>query len=311
MSDITKVQPGDYIKIKQDHFIVSVVSVSSEVAERWLEHNTHNRPISESGVLRWNRDMEAGRWKLAGDPIRFSKTGVLLDGQNRLMALAQCVPSRTFEFVVERGLDDEVQAVMDLGNKRTTGQQLGLLGQKNSRQVAALVRLLLVWEQGLLYDTKLSRGISTPEIEQWCADNHKLVELFIRHLAKVTRSVGATPSAAGAFAIEALRADTPGAIAFFHLLKSLANLPEGSPLLALDARLRRIRAERFKLSQRDELALFIQAWNFWMAGGSTAKLQSAKGGWSARTFPKMRVRRSSGFDTDQLARGLELAGVEQ
>lgn len=307
---ITGVQPGEYLNLKVDHPITSFVSVTSEVAERWLEHNTHNRPFYEANIMKFQLDMEAGRWRMDGAPIRFSTVPItLLDGQNRLMALANCVPSRELVFNVVRGLDPETQRVMDIGQTRTPGQQLGLIGQANARQIASVARLLIAWESNMLYDTKRQRTISIPMIEEWVEDNQKLVDLFNHHLGHTTRKVGATPSVAGAFALQAMKVDTPATISFFHLLDSRVNLPEGSPILALDNRLRRIRLERMRMNQRDQLAMFITAWNMWLKGRATAKIQAAKGGWTDKTFPLMEKTRGRGFDKEQFQRGLDLAGV--
>lgn len=311
-NDIATVQPGEFIKIKQDNPITSFVSVSSAVAERWLAHNTHNRPISEQAVMEYQSDMEAGRFKFTGEPIQFSISGVLLNGQNRLTALANCIPSVTLVFNVIRGLDDAVQSYMDIGKKRTPGQQLNILGVRNSNQIASMTRLLIAWKSGALWsDIRGGRAISIPRVEEWVADNQRLVELFNRNLCKQTRSVGGTPSVAGAVAIEALRIDTPAAVSFFNLLSRRVGLPEDSPLLALDARLRRFRSERKRVPQREELAFFIQTWNYWMRGESIVRLNSAKGGWSRTSFPTLDTERGRRFDWDQFQRGLDLAGYEQ
>lgn len=310
--EIEGVQPGEFLTIKVDHPIVSFVSVSPEVATRWLAHNTHNRPISEMGVMRYQSDMEEGRFQFTGDPIQFSKTGVLLNGQNRLTALANTVPPiKPLVFTVVRGLDDTVQAVMDQGIKRTPGQQLGLLGIKNAGQIASMGRLVIAWENGLLFgDSKTRRAISTARVEEWVASNQSTVEQFNTFLAQPTRRVGGQPSVAGAVAFQGLRIDPQATVAFFHLLKSRANLPPGSPLIALDNRLRRIRTEQFKTNQRDELAYFITAWNAWMRGENLTKIQAGRGGWSVANFPAMTAKRGRNFDKEQLTRGLELGGME-
>lgn len=311
MTEIEGVQPGEFIKIKSDRPLASFVAVTSEVAQRWLQHNTHNRPTSDTGVLKYQMDMEAGRFAMTGEPIQFSKTGVLLNGQNRLTALANCVPSITLTLLVVRGLDDEVQRLMDQGIKRTPGQQLALMGIRNSNQVASAARLFMNWQGGMLFtDDKRQRALSLAAVEDWVTENQKLVDLFNRYLAQTTRSVGATPSVAGAFAMQALLVDTQAAISFFHLLHSRSNLPKGSPLLALDNRLRRVRAERMKISQRDELGYFIQCWNNWMRGDLISKVQSGKGGWNAGNFPRMETERGRKFDHDQFITGLETAGYE-
>lgn len=310
--EIEVAQPGEFIDIIKSTPVSSFVTVSSETAARWLaKHNTHNRPLSETAVIRYQMDMEAGRFGLTGEPIQFSKTGVLLNGQNRLTALANCVPSISLTMLVVRGLDDKVQRYMDQGIKRTPGQQLALMGVKNSTQVASAVRLLMTWQGGLLFtDNKLSRALSTPAVENWCAENSKLIDVFNKYLAHVTRAVGGTPSVAGALAIQGLQIDPQATIAFFHLLNSRSNLPQGSPLIALDSRIRHIRAERKRLTQRNELGYFIQTWNNWMRGESMSKLQAGRGGWNVDNFPEMERFRGSKFDWDQFARGLELGGYE-
>lgn len=308
--EIEGVQPGEFITIKQDHPVTSFVAVSGQVAERWLAHNTHNRALSETSVFQYQSDMEAGRFLLTGEPIQFSKSGVLLNGQNRLTALANCVPPITLVFNVIRGLDDAAQSHMDIGKKRTPGQQLGILGIKNANQVASMTRLLIAWENGWLFNNSTKARVSTPAVEQWVSENEKLVDIFNRYLAQPTRSVGGTPAVAGAVAVAGLRIDPQATIAFFHLLHRRVGLPKGSPLLALDARLRRLKAERTRLQQREELAYFIQTWSAWMRGESLAKLQAGKGGWNANNFPSMAVQRSRKFDKAQLAAGLELGGYE-
>lgn len=311
MTEIEGVQPGEFLTIRKDQPVSSFVAVSSEVAARWLQNNTHNRPLSETAVLRYQMDMEAGRFGLTGEPIQFSKTGVLLNGQNRLTALANCIPPITLTMLVVRGLDDEVQRYMDQGIKRTPGQQLALMGVRNSAQVASAVRLLMTWQNGLLFvDNKRTRALSTPAVENWVSENQKLIDVFNKYLAHVTRAVGGTPSVAGAMAIQGLQIDPQAAISFFHLLNSRSNLPTGSPLIALDSRLRHVRADRKRLSQRDELGYFIQTWNNWMRGDSLSKLQAGRGGWGVENFPRMETLRGSRFDREQFARGLELGGYE-
>lgn len=308
--EIEGAAPGEYITIKQSRPITSFVAVSSALAQQWLEHNTHNRPLSETSVFQYMTDMEAGRFKFTGEAIQFSKTGVLLNGQNRLTALANCVPGITLVFNVVRGLDDDVQSYMDLAKKRTPGQQLSILGVRNASQVASMARVLIGWENGWLFAEQKFQRVSTAHVEEWVSKNENLVEMFNRYLARPSRSVGVAPAVAGAFAVAGLRVDPQATIAFFHLLSRRVGLPPGSPLLALDQRLRRMRADRKRVAQRELLAYFIQAWNSWMHGDSMMKLQAGRGGWTRYNFPTMATKRGRNFDTEQLAAGLSLGGYE-
>jgi hypothetical protein len=72
-----------------------------------------------------------------------------------------------------------------------------------------------------------------------------------------------------------------------HLV-SLANLPQNSPILTLHRRFANIRADREMVPTRDQLALFIQAWNYWLQGRTVAQLPRPRGGaWTAANFPVM------------------------
>jgi hypothetical protein len=307
---ISKTLDGDTLPIKVDHPVTSFVSVTSATAERWLTHNTHNRPLSDTAVYAYQSDMENGRFKLTGEPVQFSKTGVLLNGQNRLTALANCMPPLTIVFNVVRGLEDESQFYMDLVNRRSPGQQLGLMGVRNSRQVAAGARLFIQWEKDLLFtDQKRQRAISTPYLEQWVQTNSDLVDEFNDHLAYVCNRVGAMPAAASAFAFAGLRVDAQATVAFFHLWSARTNLPAGSPILALDNRFRNSRLSRERLSQRECLLYIIHGWNAWMRGESIIRVQAPRNGLCAENFPKMVTRRSAKFDWAQFQAGLAQAKI--
>jgi hypothetical protein len=67
-----------------------VMNVSPQQASIWLQSNQHNRPINEATVAFYAKEMLAGKWRLMGQAIIFSKSGKLLNGQHRLMA---CVRS--------------------------------------------------------------------------------------------------------------------------------------------------------------------------------------------------------------------------
>lgn len=95
---------------------ISVVEVTPEVARKWLERNIGNRPASPAHIANIEKIIRDGRWKMTGDPIRFSKTGKLIDGQHRLQAILNT--GATVTCVVMRDLDDEIFDVLDSGKPR-------------------------------------------------------------------------------------------------------------------------------------------------------------------------------------------------
>jgi hypothetical protein len=64
-----------------------VMEVGPDLAARWLDGNTHNRPLRSALVDRFARDMQAGRWQLTHQGIAFDPDHVLIDGQHRLWAV--------------------------------------------------------------------------------------------------------------------------------------------------------------------------------------------------------------------------------
>ena len=48
-----------------------VMEIGPDMAARWLDGNTHNRPVKQTLVDRFVRDMQAGRWQLTHQGIAF------------------------------------------------------------------------------------------------------------------------------------------------------------------------------------------------------------------------------------------------
>lgn len=262
------------------------VLVTSETARRWLKANSKNRPISESTVERYRTDIENGRWVYAADPIRFSVEGTLLDGQHRLTALSQ-IPDAQFVALVVTGLPNESQMFMDQGRKRTPGQQLSLLGIKNYNHVASAAKMHIVWKSGLLFkDNTKTNVITSPLIQEWVASNDDLVKLMIENHTQILQN-DAPPSVAGAAFCGFVEVNPTQAEVFFQALASGVGLAEGNSILTLDRRLRRVRREGLKMSNRDYLAFFIQAWNAWRGDKKMTKFQRPQGGsWNETNFPE-------------------------
>jgi hypothetical protein len=102
-------------EICDDYLEVKVMIITPEVAKEMLEHNTHNRPISNSRVSEYMRDMESDRWVVNGEAITFAKSGWLANGQHRLMAIAKS--GKAYKCAVHV-VSDEAAKYFDIGRKR-------------------------------------------------------------------------------------------------------------------------------------------------------------------------------------------------
>ena len=64
------------------------VSVTQELARQWLnDANNFNRPINQSAVDMYVRQIKSGLWRRTHQGIAFDSNGILIDGQHRLMAI--------------------------------------------------------------------------------------------------------------------------------------------------------------------------------------------------------------------------------
>lgn len=131
-----------YTNMAQD-VEVTLEKITPEVAQEWLNtYNTCNRNLRLSHVDKLVRDILNGSWKINGDAIRFSVSGELLDGQHRLTAIAKS--GLAVETLVIRGISEASRQTIDSGIKRTSGDNLGLMGIKNCNRVAAACRYAIL-----------------------------------------------------------------------------------------------------------------------------------------------------------------------
>lgn len=274
-----------------------IETLSPADAEALLGRNSHNRPISDSDVMKWAAEMENGRWTLNGEAIKIARDGTILDGQHRLQALALQGPAVRIQFMVVRDLDPATQKTMDQGRKRSAADQLHLAGVQSDRSLAAAIRLWLVWHQGLLFRDKSTSEaqITTPVIVEWAVAHRDEVEILRAGFAY--RRIKAKPGLISfIYALIVERFGTDLADEFFSRTLDGVGLPLGSPILALRNKLDQIRGDggrdsdraQLKLSDRDMIGFFIVAFNRWVMGHQQGRLQRPNGGtWTADNYPRL------------------------
>lgn len=250
-----------------------------------LATQVRNRPVSWATVRRYRNDMAAGRWTLNGEGIIFDPDGRLIDGQHRLHALAE-LPDTTVTLAIVRGVSESAQLTMNQGRKRSAGQQLQMLGVLQGNIVASGVRNYLALTTGLLFrDNKLvTETITTPLVEEWVEKNRDKITALNGMVSDMRKADA--PSSVAYCAALMFHDKSPEHVAeFFHLLAHGAGGPD-HPITVLDKRLQRHRREGIRISNRDMLGLYVQAWNAWRKGLKLTKFQRPRGGhWTEKTFP--------------------------
>lgn len=248
------------------------IAVSPEIARKWLDRNAVNRSLRQGKVEQYARDMAAGRWTLGESAICFGVDGHLLNGQHRLHAVIKA--NVTVIFLVIRNMPVEAMPNMDIGTARTAGDVLHFEGEHNTHALAAVTKQCLLYTDGRIYKDNRSQVCSPSELSGFLAEHPE-----IRHSVKTSlaarKSLDAPPSAIGAahWIIAGVNG-TPLADLYVNQLSTRVGEPEGSPILAVDSRLRELRRYRSKLPGRDYIYLLIKGWNHY-AKGSSVRVISA------------------------------------
>ena len=285
----TKAQMHDPVSVVSAAPSVSYIDVNPAIAERWLAQNTVNRTVRESKVRQYASDMRAGRWTHSADMICFSPDGLLLNGQHRLHAVV--VSGCTITFAVQRNTPHEAMQNLDTGSARTVADVLGWRDEKSASLLGAASKLVILYRDGRIYKDNKAQAVSHGEIVDFVDFNPGIRESVA--VGKATGHhvdcMGSVLSAAHFSIAEAN--DVDAATEFMHRLAFRTGEPAGSPVLALDKRLREIRKNRQTYSRREFLALVIKAWNFDARGQSASKLSITQRG--AFAIPAPTVRRSA------------------
>ncbi len=101
-----------------------IMEVTPELAVDWLKRNTGNRPLKAKKIEGYASTIRGGGWKLTGEAIKFSSTGKLIDGQNRLHAVIAA--KKPIQCVVMTDLGDDIFDVIDTGSPRSKADSVFL-----------------------------------------------------------------------------------------------------------------------------------------------------------------------------------------
>lgn len=112
------------LKEKMDAIEYGIVTITPTDAEKLLTNNPDNRRLRPSHIEHLKDQMLQGRWMLSPEPIIFSKSGKLIDGQHRLNALIRA--GMELKFVRAVVDNEEVFKVLDQGVNRSNSDITGL-----------------------------------------------------------------------------------------------------------------------------------------------------------------------------------------
>jgi hypothetical protein len=262
--------------------IVTVETVTPDMAAEWLVGNTHNRAMKDRAVAKYAADMAAGLWDLNGESIKFNGDGRLLDGQNRLQAvIAAGVPIVT---VVVRGIEAQSQDTIDVGVPRGLADVLKLRGEISATELGSAVAgywRFLRDPAGMATTDYPSIHAALKVLEQ----NPGLRE-SVRVADTIRKGIGLRTSVGGAMHYITTSIDPEDAEAFWDRLLSGADLDGDHPILALRGVILADRpVHTQKMTKARLWALTVKAWNAYREGRKIKLLVWRPGGAHPESFP--------------------------
>lgn len=125
-----------------------LVLITPELAQEYLNRNTHNRSMKENSLKVLRDHMNSGTFESKnGQTIVFSDNGVLMDGQHRLQAIVDT--GKSFEFILVEGVKESTFTTIDVGVKRKGRDVMQIEGIPHANGIAATVTFYLRFKNNL------------------------------------------------------------------------------------------------------------------------------------------------------------------
>lgn len=213
----------------------SVVTLTPELASKWLESSVINRAISQANVLKYAEDIRRGNWKMNGSSFVFTRIGDMRDGHHRCHAVI--IAGVAIRVLVVEGVDPAAVKTIDTGKSRTLQDVLRMAGIPNSGTAASALRWVYKYHSGKMSASTTSLALSTTMEEELLSADPRIVECSAwadSHSRAFTKlALGRSLGAALYHIFSELPGGEDDAVEFFDRLFSGASLDRGSPILCL------------------------------------------------------------------------------
>ncbi len=250
-----------------------IKTITPEIAAEMLRSNTSNRPLTDRHVLFLSNQMVKGKWLYNGESIKFSKNGVLLDGQHRLTALIKS--GKTIDMLVIHGLEEEAFNVIDTGRTRTAGDVLGKNGYSSSISLGASCRfLIMIARGGYSQDSKKALNITNQDVLDLVEKNPDIAEAMTFSQGVYIKNRQLPKSIIGGLYYLFSKKNAIKAEEFWTGYSTGIDLPQGNPVLMLRTKLMQDSINKSRMSTREKVFLTIAAWNAFVLNKTIAQLRT-------------------------------------
>jgi hypothetical protein len=235
---------------------LTVEYITPDMARDWLEHNTHNRRMSDRLVMVYAQAMKEGEWKLNGEPIIFDKKGRLQSGQHRLQAVVES--DTPIWSVVVRGAEAEAIYSLDSGRRRRMTDVLTLRGEKDVANLGSAVTWWWRYTVGAM--DRLGESATTTHLLKVLDETPSIRESLTQG-RRLHQSLGFSTGLMTALYMAFVDRDQDDADFFVEQLATQVNLDLTDPAYALVRWARNASRETRTPSQVTVAAVTVKAWN--------------------------------------------------
>jgi hypothetical protein len=249
----------------------SKVLITPAYAKKLLESNTSNRRLKTRKVAQYAEDMAAGRWKEdTGETIKISKTGRILDGQNRLHAIIKSGIAVYMHIVTN--LEEEVFDVIDTGAVRSANDVFKIKDIKYETVLPAIIQFYNQLSNGskLSDDSRVTNSVL---LNQYYEN-----EIFWQNITKQSMSWYLAfakilpPTYIGGFHAYFYGLNKDKATEFMSQLTTGIGITNPT-ILVLRNKLIQDKLSNKKILPRIKVAYIIKAWNFFIKNQSVKYLR--------------------------------------
>ena len=243
----------------QNGVTLNVEFVTVEKAQKFLDSMLTNRKRREDKISQFTDDMLNNRWMMNAAPILIDRNGNMMDGAHRCGAIIRSGIGQ--KMVVARGVDPAARSTVDIGTKRTLGDELRMCGERNYKCLSAA----LSWLWRHLNDRMMDVNTCVGTVE-----GLKILEEHpdLRESVSKSLAVASITSCSLVALVHYIASKTDEIMADLFLDGLITGLDcePSDPVYKLRNRLIKNRAMKAKLSGNDVAALLIKAWNATLLG---------------------------------------------
>lgn len=272
----------------QAPFTAERVTITPALARVMLEGNhaeergEFNRTINPRQLERIKAAIRGGEWHYNGENIKVSTSGPLNDGQHRLFAICETGVSIITD--IKFGLARESRNTVDMNVVRNNATFLQMSGITDPNNKATAIQWILRYENG----TVVSKGLHSSAQSMAAMARYPEINDLMSVGRPLAKALGISIGLALAASVLLNRSNPEAFKSFATMLIERRGWSDvkGDPVFALSDRMTRNALERRKVTQYEQFAFIVKAWNAWRTGRTLNEIRFRPGvGKGMESFP--------------------------